>query len=276
MSIATAVNVLRVAPSRPGSAPGSMSLADHLREARARLIRCALVLVVAFFVALPFYDQLLSLVLGPYNQAQRLIGEDTVSTAYVAGATGPLMLNLKLCGTAALVAASPYWLWQAWAFVVPGLLAREKRWSKVFAAIAGPLFIAGVALGYYVLPKGLGVLIGFTPAGMENLVEFGDYFSFFARMLLVFGVAVEIPFFLVLLNLAGVVTGAQLGRHRSIILMSAVVFAAVATPSTDPFSMLMLALPMMVLFVLAEVVCRAIDRRRASRALAQVAPWTED
>jgi sec-independent protein translocase protein TatC len=276
MSIATAVNVLRVAPSRPGSAPGSMSLADHLREARARLIRCALVLVVAFFVALPFYDQLLDLVLGPYNQAQQLIGEDTVSTAYVAGATGPLMLNLKLCGTAALVAASPYWLWQAWSFVVPGLLAREKRWSKVFAAVAGPLFIAGVALGYYVLPKGLGVLIGFTPAGMENLVEFGDYFSFFSRMLLVFGVAVEIPFFLVLLNLAGVVTGAQLGRHRSIILMAAVVFAAIATPSTDPFSMLMLAVPMMVLFLLAEVITRAIDRRRLTRALADVTPWVED
>jgi sec-independent protein translocase protein TatC len=276
MSIATAVNVLRVAPSRPGSAPGSMTLADHLREVRARLIRSALVLVVAFFVALPFYDQLLALVLGPYNQAQDLIGADTVSTAYVAGATGPLMLNLKLCGTAAVVVASPYWLWQAWAFVVPGLLEREKRWSRVFAAIAGPLFIAGVALGYYVLPKGLGVLIGFTPAGMENLVEFGDYFSFFSRMLLVFGLAVEIPFFLVLLNLAGVVTGAQLGRHRSIILMAAVIFAAVATPSTDPFSMLMLAIPMMVLFILAEVICRVIDRRRASRALAQVAPWTED
>ncbi len=265
MSIATVVDVLRGPTARPGTVTGSMSLADHLREVRARLIRSALVLVVAFFVALPFYDQLLSLVLGPYNQAQTLIGEDTVSTAYVAGATGPLMLNLKLCGTAALVAASPYWLWQVWAFVVPGLLPREKRWSHVFAAVAGPLFIAGVALGYYVLPKGLGVLIGFTPAGMENLVEFGDYFSFFSRMLLVFGIAVEIPFFLVLLNLAGVVSGAQLGRHRSIILMSAVVFAAVATPSTDPFSMLMLAIPMMVLFVLAEVVCRAIDRRRLRR-----------
>lgn len=276
MSIATAVNVLRVSPSRPGSAPGSMSLADHLREARARLIRCALALVVAFVVALPFYDQLLSLVLDPYNQAQELIGADTVSTAYVAGATGPLMLNLKLCGAAALVAASPYWLWQAWSFVVPGLLAREKRWSRVFAAVAGPLFVAGVALGYFVLPKGLGVLIGFTPAGMENLVEFGDYFSFFSRMLLVFGLAVEIPFFLVLLNLAGVITGAQLGRHRSIILMAAVVFAAVATPSTDPFSMLMLAVPMMVLFVLAEVVTRVIDRRRATRALAPLAPGTED
>ena len=121
------------------------------------------------------------------------------------------MLHLKLCGVAALMAASPYWLWQAWAFVVPGLLEREKRWSRVFALVAGPLFIGGVALGYYVLPKGLGRADRLHPRRPQNLVEFGDYFSFFTRMLLVFGLAVELPFFLVLLNLAGVVTGAQLG-----------------------------------------------------------------
>ena len=270
MSIVTVVDVLRGPQGRPGSVTGQMSLADHLRELRARLLRSALVLVVAFGVSLLFFDPLLALVLGPYNQARDLVGAETRTTAYVAGATGPLMLHLKLCGTAALIAASPYWLWQAWAFVVPGLLERERRWSRVFAAVAGPLFIGGVALGYYVLPKGLGVLIGFTPDGMDNLVEFGDYFSFFSRMLLVFGLAVELPFFLVLLNLAGVVTGAQLGRHRSIIMMATVVFAAIATPSTDPFSMLMLAVPMMVLFLVAEVITRAVDRRRAARALAQV------
>lgn len=265
MSIATVADVLRGPSSRPGAVPGQMSLADHLRELRARLIRSALVLVVAFGVSLMFFDPLLSLVLGPYNQAQDLVGAETRSTAYVAGATGPLMLHLKLCGTAALIAACPYWLYQAWAFIVPGMLARERRWSRVFALVAGPLFIGGVALGYYVLPKGLGVLIGFTPDGMENLVEFGDYFSFFSRMLLVFGLAVELPFFLVLLNLAGVITGAQLGRHRSIIMMTTVVFAAIATPSTDPFSMLMLAIPMMILFVVAEVITRAVDRHRARR-----------
>ena len=270
MSIASVTDMLRVAPSHPGSTPGTMSLAGHLRELRARLIRSALVLVVAFGVSLLFFDPLLALVLGPYNQARDLVGADTTTSAYVAGATGPLMLHLKLSGVAALMAASPYWLWQAWAFVVPGLLERERRWSRVFALVAGPLFIGGVTLGYYVLPKGLGVLIGFTPDGLENLVEFGDYFSFFTRMLLVFGLAVELPFFLVLLNLAGVVTGAQLGRHRSIIMMATVVFAAVATPSTDPFSMLMLAVPMMVLFLVAEVITRAVDRRRAARALAQV------
>lgn len=275
MSIATVVDVLRGPTGRPGVDPGRMALADHLRELRARLVRSALVLVAAFGVCLLFFDPLLALVLGPYNQARDLVGADTTTTAYVAGATGPLMLHLKLCGTAALVAASPYWLWQAWAFVVPGLLPRERRWSRVFAAVAGPLFIGGVALGYYVLPKGLGVLIGFTPAGMENLVEFGDYFSFFSRMLLVFGLAVELPFFLVLLNLAGVVSGAQLGRHRSIILMTTVVFAAIATPSTDPFSMLMLAVPMMLLLAVAEVVCRLVDRSR-SRGVPATAARSED
>ena len=107
--------------------------------------------------------------------------------------------------------ASPYWLYQIWAFIVPGLHASEKKWSRMFAAVAGPLFIVGVAVGYYVLPKGLEVLIGFTPADVNNLVEFGEYFSFLTRMLLVFGIAFEIPLFVVMLNLAGVVSGKQLG-----------------------------------------------------------------
>jgi sec-independent protein translocase protein TatC len=133
-------------------------------------------------------------------------------------------------------------------------------------AVAGPLFIAGVAVGYYVLPKGLEVLIGFTPAKLENLVEFGEYFSFFTRMLLVFGIAFEIPLFVILLNLAGVVSGRALGEHRAWIIVGTFVFAAAATPSTDPFSMLMLAIPMSVLFLLSEVIARIVDRRR-SRAL---------
>ena len=111
--------------------------------------------------------------------------------------------------------------------------------------IAGPLFFAGVALGYYILPKGLEVLIGFTPATLTNLVDFGEYFSFITRMLLVFGIAFEIPLFVVLLNLAGVVSGKALGRYRPWIIIGTFVFAAVATPSTDPFSMLMLAVPML-------------------------------
>ena len=119
------------------------------------------------------------------------------------------------------------------------------------------------------------MLIGFTPAGLENLVEFGDYFSFFTRMLLVFGVAFEIPLFVIMLNLAGVVSGKALGRYRPWIILGTFVFAAVATPSTDPFSMLMLGLPMLVLFLLAEVIARAADRARG-RGRQSTEEWADD
>jgi sec-independent protein translocase protein TatC len=275
LSIAGVADLLRGRPHHPVGADGRMALSDHLRELRARLIRSAIFLVVAFSVALFFYDQLLDLVLNPYNDARRQLGQSTQTTAYVAGATGPLMLQLKLCGVAAIVVSSPYWLYQIWAFIVPGLHDNEKKWSRIFAAVAGPLFILGVLTGYYVLPKGLTVLIGFTPSGLQNLVEFGEYFSFLTRMLLVFGIAFEIPLFVIMLNLAGVVSGKALGRYRPWIIIGTFVFAAVATPSTDPFSMLMLALPMLVLFLLAEVIARSVDRARG-RGKARTDQWSDD
>ncbi|GAA2150834.1 twin-arginine translocase subunit TatC [Nocardioides koreensis] len=275
MSIAGVVDLLRGRPHHPVGSDGRMALADHLRELRARLIRSAIFLVIAFSVALFFYDQLLDLVLNPYNDARVQLGQKTETTAYVAGATGPLMLQLKLCGVAAIVVSSPYWLYQIWAFIVPGLHAHEKKWSRIFAAVAGPLFILGVLTGYYVLPKGLEVLIGFTPAGLQNLVEFGEYFSFLTRMLLVFGIAFEIPLFVIMLNLAGVVSGKALGRYRPWIVLGTFIFAAVATPSTDPFSMLMLALPMLILFFIAEAIARSVDRARG-RGGNRTDQWSDD
>jgi sec-independent protein translocase protein TatC len=242
-----------------------MALSDHLRELRARIVRCVAFLVVAFIVALFFYSQLLDLVIAPYNDAREALGQSAETEIYIKDATGPLMLNLKLCGVAALVVSSPYWLYQLWAFIMPGLHANERKWTRIFTAIAGPIFFLGVATAYYVLPVGLEVLIGFTPDGVGNLVEFGAYFSFLTRMLLVFGIAFEIPLFVVMLNLAGVVSGKALGRYRAWIVLGTFIFAAVATPSTDPFSMLMLALPMLLLFVIAEVIARWVDRIRARR-----------
>jgi sec-independent protein translocase protein TatC len=262
MSITGTLGVLSTRPHHAIGADGRMALADHLRELRARLLRSALVVVVLFGVSLFFYDQLLELVRRPYDGAVRSLGDEVPSELVVTGVTSPLMLQLKLCGVVALIASSPYWLLQIWGFVVPALKGSEKRWTRLFAAIAGPLFIGGVALGYYVLPKGLEVLIGFTPVDVTNLVDFGEFFSFLTRMLLVFGIAMEIPVFVVMLNLAGVISGRAIGRHRPWIVIGTFIFAAVATPSTDPFSMLMLAIPMLVLFVIAEIVARLLDRRR--------------
>ena len=253
---------------------GRMALTDHLREVRARLFRSALVLVAAFIAALFFYDQLLNVVAEPYRDAvSTLQGENSELVAN--GISAGLMLQLKLCGVAAIVVSAPYWLYQIWAFIVPGLHAHEKKWSRVVAAIAGPLFFAGVALGYYILPKGLSVLIAFVPDDVQNLVDFGAYFSFVTRMLLIFGVAMEIPFFVILLNLAGIVSGKALGRYRPWIVIGTFVFAAVATPSTDPFSMLMLAIPLLILFVVAEIVARLVDRSRG-RGQNSTSQWSDD
>ena len=240
-----------------------MALADHLRELRARLLKVALLLVVGTTVALFFYDQLFNLILGPYNDARERLGESVDTEPYIAGAGGPLLLQLKISALAALVLGSPLWLYQLWAFIVPGLHSSERRWTKLFAVVAGPLFMAGVALGYFVLPKGLQVLLSFTPADVQSLLEFGDYFRFFTRMLLVFGISFEIPLFVIMLSLAGVISGKALGQHRPWIILGTFVFAAVATPSTDPFSMIILALPMLVLFAISEIVARLVDRRRA-------------
>lgn len=276
MSIVGVVELLRGKPRHPVGDDGRMALSDHFRELRARLIRSALVLVVLFCVAIFFYHQLYEAVLRPYDEAQKTLRARGYKTeAVVQDATGGILLQFKLCGVVSLIAASPYWLYQIWAFILPGLHPKEKKYTRMFAAVAGPLFLGGVALGYYVLPKGLTVLISFVPKGVTNLVDFTRYFSFMMRMLLIFGIAMEIPLFVVLLNLAGVVSGRSLAKHRPWIIIGTMVFAAVATPSTDPFSMLMLAIPMLILFLISEVIARVSDRVRG-RGTHRTDQWADD
>ena len=236
------------------------------RNFRARLLRCLLVFIVALAVALVFRDGLLDLVLGPYEQARAKLPTGT-TTATTSGAGAGLLLWLTLCGFAAAIVTAPYWLYQIWAFVLPGLYAQERRMSRIFVAVAGPLFLIGVALGYVTLPLALEVLIGFNPDGVTNLIDFNGYLQFFTRTLFVFGLAFNIPVFVVLLNFAGVVKGASLKAYRPWIIIGTFVFAAVATPSADPFSMSLMAVPMVVLFFVSEAIARFNDRRRARRAV---------
>lgn len=273
MSLSGVFEVLRGRPHHPVGADGKMALSDHFRELRARIIRMALYLVLGTVVAFFFWDQLFALIFKPYQDAADRLGESVDTKAVISGVGGPLMLQLKLCSVAGVVGSAPLWLREIWGFLVPGLHAHERKWSRIFMVIAGPLFILGVAVGYYVLPKGIEVLLGFTQGDLESLVDFGEYYAFVTRMLLVFGIAFEIPVFVIMLNLTGMVSGRALGRYRPFIIVATFVFAAVATPSTDPFSMLMLALPMVLLFFLAELIARLVDRRRARAGTTR---WADD
>lgn len=245
-----------------------MTLTEHLRELRNRMFVIVAVLVIGTIVAWVLYGQINKLLLHPIFEIQHhlLVSKHIKVTPVTTGVAGSFLLQTKVCLVAAIVATSPIWLYEIWAFITPGLHRHEKKWTIVFVSIAGPLFVSGVLLGYYVLPKGLQVLTGFTPHGVTNLIDLNDYLDFVLRVLLVFGVSFEIPLFVVMLNLAGIVRARHLKRWRSWIVFLTFVFAAVATPSTDPITMLLLAIPMTLLFLLSEGIAHIIDRRRGRDA----------
>jgi sec-independent protein translocase protein TatC len=255
-----------------------MTLADHLRELRNRIFISVIAIVIGFAIAWNFYQDIYNLLLEPFKEsvdALRAKG-DVDARVVINTIGGSFLLQTKVSLVAGLVIASPIWLYELWAFILPGLHRNERKWTYVFVAIAGPLFAAGVVLGYYVMPKGMSVLLGFTPDGVANFIDSEHYLNFVIRVLLVFGVSFEIPLFVVLLNLAGVVRARHLARWRSWIIFGVFVFAAVATPSTDPITMILLAIPMAVLFLIAEGITHVIDRRRYGKAEPDYAEFEDD
>lgn len=245
---------------------GAMSLWDHLREVRYRVTISAIAVLVLFIVAFIFYRPLVELILRPYEIAAANVQARNPNARIEVvnmGAPAPMMLALKASGLAALIAACPVWLYQLWAFIVPGLLKKEKKIAGLFLLSAIPLFLAGVTIGYLILPKAFEFLLGFTvtEAGVSNLQDLNDFLSLELRLLLIFGVSFLLPVVIVMLNMLGVVKSLALRKARTFAIFGCFVFAAVATPSGDPFSMLALSLPMALMYLVSEFICRRNDKR---------------
>ena len=246
-----------------------MTLFEHLRELRYRLIVSILAILVGMILAWFFRYQLLDILQRPYFQAIEALkvkDPDTQTLLVNINLTSPLALSLKVSALAGLIVTAPFWLYQLWAFVVPGLLAKEKKWALIFIAAATPMFIGGVVVAYVVLPKAIAVLLSFTQAGVSNLQDINAYLSFLLRLMLVFGIGFLIPLIVLMLNIVGVIKAKQMAKYRSLVIFGTFVFGAVATPSTDPFSMLAVAAPMALLFLAAEVIARILDRRKERQA----------
>jgi sec-independent protein translocase protein TatC len=249
---------------------GTMTLFEHLRELRYRLIVSALAIILGMIVAWFFRYDLMDILQRPYFQAIDALKAkhpDATTLLVNINLTSPLTLALKVSALAGVLITAPFWLYQLWAFIVPGLLAKEKKWTLIFIAAATPMFAGGVIIGYIVLPKAIAVLLSFTQSGVSNLQDINAYLSFLLRLMVVFGIAFLIPLVVLMLNIVGVIKAKQLAKYRSLVIFGTFVFGAVATPSTDPFSMLALALPMTVLFLAAEVIAHILDRRK-ERAVA--------
>ena len=239
-----------------------MPLVEHLRELRSRLLKSLAAIALGAVVGLIYYERITEFLLAPF-QEQIVVGGDV--QVVISGILTAFTFQLKVAALTGFVLASPVWLYQIWAFVLPGLYRTERRYTYLFFATALPLFLAGMAAAYYLLPKSFDILLGFTPERVSNLVPIDEYLSFMIRFLVVFGIAFELPVIVVLLNVVGVVSAAQLRSWWRPIVFLIFVFAAVATPTPDPFSMMVLATPMVLLFGVSLLVTTLVDRRRRRR-----------
>jgi sec-independent protein translocase protein TatC len=246
-----------------------MSLADHLRELRRRLIIAAAAVTVATIVAFAVHGHILHVLTKPYCSlppSYRLVHDRC--TLVVTGVLDPFTVTLRLSLYAGILLASPVWLWQLWRFVTPGLYQNERRWALGFVSTSVGLFALGGLFAYLTLSKGLHFLLGFATGGIASLLSFDSYLSYVVAMVLVFAVSFEFPLLVVMLNFVGVLSHERLRRWTRGVVFGIFGFAAVATPSQDPFTMLALALPMCLLFGIALGVAFLHDRRAARRAAA--------
>lgn len=235
--------------------PNTMTLIEHLGELRHRLVVSIVSFVVAVIVAYVVYPQILRLLEHPYCQLQP--GHCALLVLAPLDAFG---IRLDISGYGGLLLASPVLLWQLWRFVTPGLKANEKRYAIPFVACSVALFFLGAYVAWLTFPHALGFFRAVGGSGITTLYTAQKYLSLITLLMAMFGLAFEFPVLLVALELAGVVTPARLARFRRWAIVLIVVIAAVITPSSDPFSMLAMAIPMIVLYEVAIVVGRLAKR----------------
>ncbi len=242
-----------------------MTLVEHIRELRKRLFRACLAIlagaIAGFFVA----PQVQEILQAPYCD---------FFTGGVPGAKCPFntgtpldqfMLNLKLALYGGLILAGPVWLYQLWAFIAPGLHKRERRYTYAFAAIATPLFAGGSALGYYLASRSMEFFLGLSKE-ITVTTDLLGYFDFITSVMLLFGAGFEFPLIVAMLNAAGVVSARRLLGWWRVAVFLMFLFAAIVTPTPDPFNMTILALCMAALYFVAVGFAFLNDRRRARRS----------
>jgi len=250
---------------------GRMPLGDHLRELRNRLVKSVAAVVVTTIIGLVIHSWVLHQMTGPVCNLSGVhgLGRPTAGCPNgllaVTGPLGGLSLSFKVALMIGLVLASPIWSYQIWAFIAPGLYRKEKAYGLGFAGAAVPLFLGGAAIAYWIFPKAIKILMSFVPAGMSSLIEGDQFLDFFIRMIVVFGLSFELPLLLVALNFVGILPAQKLrGWWRAIVFLI-FVFAAIATPTGDPITMCVLAIPIVMLFFIALAVTTLHDRRKARR-----------
>src|SRR5580693_8958178 len=268
---------LGISVGRRGNPEGRMPLMEHIRELRNRVVKIATAILIGAIIGWFVYSHVWHFIEAPYcriKQPAEFGGKGC--HLYVTGLFDGFFLKLQICIAVGVMLASPVWLYQLWAFIAPGLYRRERRWAYYFVGAAIPLFAVGATIAYFAMTRGLEFLLHLVPADTTALIMINTYLSYAGAMLAIFGIAFELPLVFVLLNLAGVLTHERFKKSRRLIIFGVFAFAAIFTPSPDPLSMLLLAVPCVVLVEAAEVFAWAHDRRKLRHGSLQFPGLTDE
>jgi sec-independent protein translocase protein TatC len=248
-----------------------MPLREHLLELRKRVGRAAIGLLVGAVLGWVLYEEIFEILQGPVVRIQEdrglLIGLN------FAGVLAAFDMQVKVSLFVGVLASSPWWVYQLWAFITPGLTRRERLVTVGFLAAAVPLFLTGAYLAWALLPQAVGVLTGFTPSDAFNLISASEYLTFVMRMVLAFGAGFLLPVIMVALTMVGLVEGRTWLHGWRVAVMLSFLFGAVATPTGDAISMLVLAVPITALYFIAVGIGLVLDRRRERRIAAEDAAY---
>lgn len=265
--------------SRRHNPDGTMTLRDHLYELKHRLGLALLALLVGTILGFLWFQwwvgpipSLGKLLTDPYCALPPEVRFEPKEGKCQLLQTKPFeafLIQFKVGLAAGAVVTCPFWLYQIWAFITPGLYDKERKYTRVFVSLASVLFAAGALLAYFVVPKGLAVLVSFGGDTFIAALAANDYISFVLVMLLIFGISFELPLVVTMLNRIGVLPYRNLKKWRRGLIFGLFIFAAVATPGTDPIGMLSLAVAMTVLLELAAQIARIHDRKKDRAAVAE-------
>ena len=249
-----------------------MSLGQHLGELRKRVVIGLVGLVVGMVVAYFLTDWIIWAMTEPIRIVAEQRGESSAVSLMYSTITGPFDLRLRISFAVGIILSAPIWLWQLWAFLMPGLTRKEIRYTLGFVGAAVPLFFAGCFVGWWVMPHIVEIMATFSAEGADNLYEAKFYYDFVFKLVIVVGVSFVVPVFLVALNLAGIMSGRAILRSWRVAVLIAVAFAGLATPAADVVSMLILAGILIVLFFAAAGLSMLFDYRRNKRVAAELGP----